>query len=55
MVAARSDTNVCSANARSSREIPDGGGIVATFDQRHFRVVTALDGKPFTLLPAGGA
>lgn len=25
---------------------------IATFDQRHFRAVTALDGKPFTLLPA---
>jgi len=24
---------------------------IATFDQRHFRVVTALDGQPFTLLP----
>lgn len=23
-----------------------------TFDQRHFRAVTALDGQPFTLLPA---
>lgn len=27
---------------------------LATFDQRHFRVVCALDGKPFTLLPADG-
>lgn len=25
---------------------------LATFDQRHFRVVCALDGKPFRLLPA---
>jgi len=25
---------------------------IATFDQRHFRAVTALDGQPFTLLPA---
>lgn len=25
---------------------------LATFDERHFRTVTALDGKPFTLLPA---
>jgi predicted nucleic acid-binding protein len=25
---------------------------LATFDQRHFRAVRALDGKPFTLLPA---
>ncbi|HEY7932334.1 MAG TPA: PIN domain-containing protein [Solirubrobacteraceae bacterium] len=25
--------------------------ILATFDQRHFRAVTALDGHPFTLLP----
>jgi predicted nucleic acid-binding protein len=28
---------------------------LATFDQRHFRVVSALDGKPFTLLPADAA
>jgi uncharacterized protein len=27
---------------------------LATFDQRHFRTVTALDGKAFTLLPADG-
>lgn len=27
---------------------------LATFDQRHFRVVTALDGEPFRLLPADG-
>lgn len=27
---------------------------LATFDQRHFRAVCALDGKPFTLLPADG-
>jgi uncharacterized protein len=26
--------------------------MLATFDQRHFRVVTALDGKAFTLLPS---
>ena len=26
--------------------------MLATFDQRHFRTVTALDGHPFTLLPA---
>ncbi len=25
---------------------------VATFDQRHFRAITALDGQPFALLPA---
>lgn len=25
---------------------------LATFDERHFRVVRALDGKPFALLPA---
>jgi uncharacterized protein len=25
---------------------------IATFDQRHFRTVTALDGKPFKLFPA---
>jgi predicted nucleic acid-binding protein len=25
---------------------------LATFDQRHFRVVAALDGKPFELFPA---
>jgi predicted nucleic acid-binding protein len=25
---------------------------LATFDQRHFRTVMALDGAPFTLLPA---
>jgi predicted nucleic acid-binding protein len=25
---------------------------LATFDQRHFRAVLALDGAPFTLLPA---
>jgi predicted nucleic acid-binding protein len=24
---------------------------IATFDQRHFRTVMALDGKPFTLVP----
>jgi predicted nucleic acid-binding protein len=24
---------------------------IATFDQRHFRTVTALDGRPFTLVP----
>lgn len=24
---------------------------VATFDQRHFRTVLALDGRPFTLVP----
>jgi hypothetical protein len=28
---------------------------LATFDQRHFRAVTALDGKPFRLLPADAA
>jgi uncharacterized protein len=28
---------------------------LATFDQRHFRAVTALDGKAFTLLPADGS
>jgi uncharacterized protein len=27
---------------------------LATFDERHFRTVTALDGEPFTLLPADG-
>lgn len=27
---------------------------LATFDERHFRAVTALDGKAFTLLPADG-
>lgn len=27
---------------------------LATFDHRHFRTVTALDGEPFTLLPADG-
>jgi uncharacterized protein len=27
---------------------------LATFDERHFRVVTALDGEAFTLLPADG-
>lgn len=27
---------------------------LATFDQRHFRAVCALDGKPFTLVPADG-
>ncbi len=27
---------------------------LATFDQRHFRAVTALDGKPFALLPSDG-
>ncbi|HEY2766882.1 MAG TPA: PIN domain-containing protein [Solirubrobacteraceae bacterium] len=26
--------------------------LLATFDQRHFRAVTALDGKPFRLLPS---
>ncbi len=26
--------------------------MLATFDQRHFRTVTALDGEAFTLLPA---
>lgn len=25
---------------------------LASFDERHFRAVTALDGRPFTLLPA---
>jgi len=25
---------------------------IATFDERHFRTVPALDGQPFTLLPA---
>jgi predicted nucleic acid-binding protein len=25
---------------------------LATFDQRHFRALTTLDGEPFTLLPA---
>jgi uncharacterized protein len=28
---------------------------LATFDERHFRAVTALDDKPFTLLPADSA
>jgi uncharacterized protein len=28
---------------------------LATFDQRHFRAVLALDGAPFTLLPADAA
>jgi uncharacterized protein len=28
---------------------------VATFDERDFRAVTALDGRPFTLLPIDGA
>jgi predicted nucleic acid-binding protein len=32
------------ANARSTHAI-------ATFDHRHFRAVTAIDGKPFRLLP----
>jgi predicted nucleic acid-binding protein len=27
---------------------------LATFDQRHFRTVAALDGRAFTLLPADG-
>jgi hypothetical protein len=27
---------------------------LATFNQRHFRVVAALDGQPFRLLPADG-
>lgn len=27
---------------------------LATFDHRHFRTVIALDGEPFTLLPADG-
>jgi predicted nucleic acid-binding protein len=27
---------------------------LATFDHRHFRMVVALDGTPFTLLPADG-
>jgi predicted nucleic acid-binding protein len=27
---------------------------IATFDRRHFRTVTALDGSPFTLLPSDG-
>ncbi len=27
---------------------------LATFDQRHFRAVTALDGRAFTLLPSDG-
>ncbi|MBS1871467.1 MAG: PIN domain-containing protein [Actinobacteria bacterium] len=27
---------------------------LATFDRRHFHVVRALDGEPFTLLPADG-
>jgi uncharacterized protein len=28
--------------------------VLATFDQRHFRAVTALDGTAFTLLPSDG-
>lgn len=27
---------------------------IITFDERHFRAVSALDGSPFTLLPADG-
>lgn len=29
-----------------------GTGRILTFDERHFRTVTQLDGQPFTLLPA---
>ena len=32
----------------------DGTGTIGTLDERHFRVVRSLSGRPFRILPADG-